>query len=53
MKTYKKVELVAKNAPSGSYAAGCPEHTPREGGQGVYIPGYGYDGSCKKCEVTA
>ncbi len=24
MKTYKKVEMVAKNAPSGSYAAGCP-----------------------------
>lgn len=24
MKQYKKVEMVAKNAPSGSYAAGCP-----------------------------
>ncbi|MCQ2286135.1 MAG: hypothetical protein MJZ76_04595 [Bacteroidales bacterium] len=24
MKNYKKVELVAKNAPRGSYAAGCP-----------------------------
>ncbi len=24
MKTYKKVELEAVNAPSGSYAAGCP-----------------------------
>lgn len=25
MKNYKKVKMVAKNAPSGSYAAGCPE----------------------------
>lgn len=24
MKKYKKVEMVAKNAPSGSYSAGCP-----------------------------
>ena len=24
MKTYKKVKMKAKNAPSGSYAAGCP-----------------------------
>ena len=24
MKTYKKVKMQAKNAPSGSYAAGCP-----------------------------
>ncbi len=23
MKTYKKVELVAKNAPKGSFSAGC------------------------------
>ena len=24
MKTYKKVKMQAKNAPIGSYAAGCP-----------------------------
>lgn len=24
MKTYKKAELIAKNLPTGSYAAGCP-----------------------------
>lgn len=24
MKTYKKVKVQAVNAPSGSYAAGCP-----------------------------
>lgn len=25
MKEYKKAELIAKNLPTGSYAAGCPE----------------------------
>lgn len=39
MKTYKKVELVAKNAPSGSYAAGCPANE-----RGYY--------SCLNCERT-
>lgn len=24
MKTYQKAELIAKNLPTGSYAAGCP-----------------------------
>ncbi len=24
MKEFKKVELIAKNLPTGSYAAGCP-----------------------------
>ncbi len=27
MKTYKKVKMQAKNAQSGSYAAGCPADT--------------------------
>ncbi len=35
---YKKVEMVAVNAPSGSYAAGCPEK------------GYGNTYDCKRCE---
>ena len=26
MKTYRKAKMVAKNAPVGSYTAGCPEH---------------------------
>ena len=25
-KEFKKVELIAKNLPTGSYAAGCPEN---------------------------
>ena len=41
MKTYKKVELKAVNAPSGSYAAGCPEHTHE-----------GHSSDCIKCELA-
>ena len=40
MKEYKKVEMVAKNAPSGSYAAGCP------------VNDYGTIQDCHKCERT-
>lgn len=29
MKNYKKAKVVAKNAPVGSYAAGCPEREGR------------------------
>ena len=46
MKDYKKVEMVAKNAPSGSYAAGCPEHHA-VGGDGSA------NGTCRACEITA
>lgn len=45
MKNYKKVQMVAKNAPSGSYAAGCP--SAGHEGNGVK-PGW-----CKKCEMIA
>lgn len=38
MKTYKKVKMQAVNAPSGSYAAGCPAD---------YASG---TGSCKDCD---
>ncbi len=38
MKTYKKVKMQAKNAPSGSYAAGCPADT---NGGSVY---------CRSCD---
>lgn len=36
MKIYKKVKMQAKNAPSGSYVAGCPAE----------------NGFCKSCERT-
>ena len=42
MKSYKKTTLVAKNARSGSYAAGCP---PQNMGSGMYT-------GCKPCERT-
>ena len=35
MKEFKKVELIAKNLPTGSYAAGCPSE---------------YNGAPWKCE---
>jgi len=27
MKKYQKAEIIAKNLPTGSYAAGCPHQT--------------------------
>ena len=45
MKSYKKVEMVAKNAPSGSYAAGCPTE--------VSTRGWSESGRyCEQCEVA-
>ncbi len=41
-KEYVKVELKAKNAPSGSYAAGCPTNTE----------GSGAEYWCKKCQLS-
>jgi hypothetical protein len=41
MKKYKKVKVVAKNNPKGSYAAGCPEHH-RTGGIEA----------CRRCEFA-
>lgn len=44
MKSYKNVELFAKNAPVGAYAAGCPTlYAERDmrGGDSRY---------CKTCE---
>ena len=39
MKTYKKVKMQAKNAPSGSYAAGCPANC-----------GNGLSSDCRNCD---
>ena len=53
MKTYQKAELIAKNLPTGSYAAGCPVN-----GDGPY-GGMWYDAhhnscsretACRSCE---
>lgn len=40
MKEFKKVELIAKNLPTGSYAAGCPSNDR------------GWDSWCLNCERT-
>ncbi len=40
MKEYKKVEIKAKNAPTGSYAAGCPANM------------FSNELDCKLCEKT-
>lgn len=40
--------MVAKNAPSGSYAAGCPEYNPEVG----YSVPDGKPRNCKNCERT-
>ena len=39
MKKYDKPKMLAKNAPTGSYAAGCAHNTPHRLG-----------GDCKRCE---
>lgn len=44
MKTYKKVELEAVNAPCGSYAAGCPEKERGYTSANEYY--------CRECERT-
>ncbi len=40
MKKYSKPQLLAKNLPTGSYAAGC----------GMYADGHGCKEDCKRCE---
>ena len=46
MKSYKKATLVAKNARSGSYAAGCPA---KDRGQEAWSSG---PTGCMSCERT-
>lgn len=50
MKKYSKPQMMAKNAPTGSYAAGCPSKG-RGGGIINEILTCGNSG-CKKCERT-
>lgn len=46
MKKYAKPQMMAKNAPTGSYAAGCPSK-----GTGKTFIQLAIGGSnCKKCE---
>ena len=41
MKEFQKVQMIAKNLPTGSYAAGCPVKA---------IYGVNGDVDCKECE---
>lgn len=43
MKNYQKAEMIAKNLPAGSYAAGCPVNTDGQDHWGNH---------CKECERT-
>ena len=43
MKEFQKVQMIAKNLPTGSYAAGCPV-------KGIYSVGGDVD--CKECESS-
>ena len=51
MKTYKKVEVEAVNAPSGSYAAGCPQYRSGAGCDQNSGPGNPYS-TCKYCDCA-
>lgn len=46
MKTYSKPQMMAKNAPTGSYAAGCPRKDQNSGFP-LYWP------TCDKCERSS
>lgn len=52
MKTYQKAEMIAKNLPTGSYAAGCPTH--HKEGSNVVVDGsnFGSPTFCYKCEIA-
>lgn len=57
MKKYQKAQMIAKNLPTVSYAAGCPQHhfyvCPGGNGNGVVeIPGRG-TGPCSACELAS
>ena len=54
MKTYQKAELIAKNLPTGSYAAGCPANNKYmpgaiDNGKGGTYPAPQY---CYICELA-
>jgi len=51
MKKYAKPQMMAKNAPTGSYAAGCPEMKHGSTASGTYDGKYRLVG-CKPCEMT-
>ena len=53
MKKYQKAQMIAKNLPTGSYAAGCPQYRYYVApGTGICeIPGRG-TAPCSACELA-
>ena len=49
MKKYQEVKMEAKNAPTGSYAAGCPQYAHDRGSANGCTQPHGF---CSQCEVT-
>lgn len=53
MKNYQKAQMIAKNLPTGSYAAGCPSMARESGGvrdpKGILRTG---SGKCAYCELA-
>ena len=52
MKTYQKAELIAKDLPTGSYAAGCPSQYSQNGSNGGPWGSTGDQHNCRGCEVA-
>lgn len=54
MKKYNKPQMMAKNAPTGSYAAGCPTYNSQNGIGSTCDCGVGNPKTknCKTCEVA-
>ena len=54
MKTYQKAELIAKNLPTGSYAAGCPTGSRYNSGTyaGTDCNGNYTTNACVSCEMA-
>lgn len=50
MKAYQKAEMIAKNLPTGSYAAGCPTGTRM--GPTTVQKADGQWGRCSDCEIA-
>jgi hypothetical protein len=49
MKKYQKAEVIAKNLPSGSYAAGCPT---KNRGSECFLLNQPTGAGCVSCERT-
>lgn len=49
MKKYQKAQMIAKNLPTGSYAAGCPADS-QYNGHGCLIDLGGGKPYCQACE---